>query len=269
MFKNIKNGTVAVLLAGVLLWLGLSPRVASRLYEAVLMPRARPEGNFGVGSAVTLKSQGIELEGLMFINPDASKIVLYCGGRSSNLMKLSIPALALYNAGVSVVIVEPRGFGNTAGRATMKTLVEDYLYAYDSLLKLGYAADNIVIYGESLGGAIAVYVSARRPASGLILQSTFSSLDREISDLIPLLRYPAALYPQPRLEADESLKRGHPPLLIIHGDNDTVINVNHALRLAAAAGENTTLAILPRAGHFLVHGRDDWFQAVTTFLGSL
>lgn len=205
----------------------------------------------------------------MYIHPDARKIVLYCGGRSSNLTKLSIPALALHKAGVSVVVVEPRGFGNAVGRASTKTLVEDYLCVYDSLLSLGYAPDDIVIYGESLGAAVAAYVSARRSASGLILQSAFSSLAREIKDLFPILRYPAAMYPQPRLAADESLKQGHPPLLIIHGDEDKVINVKHAHRLAAAAGCNTTLAILPGAGHFLVHGREDWFEAVTAFLSSL
>jgi uncharacterized protein len=273
-YRNLKNGTFVALVAGVLLWLGLSPRIATRLYEAVLMPRVRCERIGMVKStavsSVQFQSNGTELEGVLYRQPGAEKIVLFCGGRRSNLTKLAIPAEELLKTGVSVFVFEYRGFGNAVGRATLLSLLQDGLCAYDALLSLGYSAENIVIYGESLGAAVAANVSERRAASGLVLQSGFSSLERQVKDMFPILgMYPAAMYPQTRLASDQSLKRGHPPLLIIHGDRDEIINLAHAHRLAAAAGNNTTLAILAGAGHLVLQTREDWFQAVSTFLGSL
>jgi uncharacterized protein len=270
-YRNLKNGTVAAL---VVLWLGLSPRIATRLYEAVLMPRVRCERIGIVKSAevssVQFQSNGTELEGVLYRQPGAQKIVLFCGGRRSNLTKLAIPAKELLKTGVSVFVFEYRGFGNAVGRATLTKLLQDGLCAYDALLSLGYSAENIVIYGESLGAAVAAHVSQWRAALGLVLQSGFSSLRSQIKDMFPILGlYPTAMYPQTRLASDQSLKLGHPPLLIIHGDQDEVINVAHAHRLAAAAGNNTTLAILAGAGHLVLQTREDWFKAVSSFLGSL
>jgi hypothetical protein len=109
-YRNLKNGTIAVLLAGVLLWLGLSPRIATRFYEAALMPRIRSERIGLVQSAevssVPFKSNGTELEGALYRQPGAEKVVLFCGGRRSNLTKLAIPAKELLKTGVSVFVFE-------------------------------------------------------------------------------------------------------------------------------------------------------------------
>jgi hypothetical protein len=271
---NYRKRFVASLVAGIVLWLGLSPRTATPLYEAVIMPRVRSQEmnkkNSAEVSRVQFFSHGRELEGMLYKHPDSRKIVLYCGGRRSNLAKLAMPARALLKMGVSVFVFEPAGFGNADGRASLHTLVEDGLSAYDAAMSLAYAPENIVLYGESLGAAVAAYISQRRDASGLILQSGFCSLESQINDMFPILRiYPTAMYPQPRLATAESLRRGHPPLLIVHGNADDVIEVAHAHRLAASARSNTTLAILAGAGHFALYSRDDWFEAVSSFLGSL
>lgn len=145
--------------------------------------------------------------------------------------------------------------------------MEDGLAAYDAVADLGYEANDIIIYGESLGTAVASYVAARRPAAGLVLQSGFSSLHRLARDINPIFRvYTPWMFSQLRMASDESLKRGHPPLLVMHGDNDKVISYAHSLRLAEAAGERTTLVILKGAGHFEVQERDDWHSAMRQFL---
>jgi alpha-beta hydrolase superfamily lysophospholipase len=264
---NYRKSFIAGMVAGIVLWLGLSPRIATPLYEAVLMPRYRNQDldkmNSAEVSRVHFVARGIKLEGMLYKHPDSQKIVLYCGGRRSNFAKLALPAKALLRIGVSVFVWEPAGFGDAGSRASLHGLVAAGLSAYDVVVSLGYAEESIVLYGESLGAAVATYVTERRAASGLILQSGFSSLAR-------LLRvFPTALYPQPRLANSASLKRGHPPLLIVHGDEDDVVNVAHAHRLATAAQGNTTLAILSGAGHYALHSRSDWFEAVSAFLRSL
>lgn len=264
---NYRKTFIASLVVGAGLWLGLSPRTATPVFEAVLMPRVRSLGSSETNSTdvrqIKFSSCGAELEGRLYKHAGSQKIVLYCGGRRSNFAKLASAAESLLKIGVSVFVWEPCGFGDAGGRASLHTLVEAGISAYDIVVSLGYAPENVVLHGDSLGAAVATYVSEQRAASGLILQAGFSSLKS-------LLRvYPSVLYPQPRLANAESLKRGHPPLLIVHGDADNIVNVRHAYRLAAAAGNNTTLAILSGAGHYDLHSRQDWSYAISRFLRSL
>lgn len=263
--------------AGLLLWLGLSPRTAAWAYEEVLMPRVAPDERLSATngnpciSAVSFACQdGHSLSGMIYKHPAAEKIVIFFAGRSSNLAKCVEPAMQLLKLGVSVFAFEYAGFGTSPGRPSVQSLMDDGLAAYAAVIDLGYSPRQIIIYGESLGTAVATYVACRRLAAGMVLQSGFSSFDRLAKDITPFFRvYPTWMFSKFRMASDISLMRGHPPLLVIHGDEDDVINVKHSRRLAAAGGERTTLAILRGAGHFNVHQRSDWHAAMRTFLDGL
>lgn len=235
------------------------------------MPRVRPDAPVVAGEQIIFSGErGALLRGMIYRHPASEKIILFFAGRSSNLAKVAAPAMEMLRLGVSVFVFEYRGFGETPGRPTLKTLMDDGLAAYGEVIALGYEPKDIVLYGESLGSSVATYVAARKPASGLVLQSGFSSLERLAKDLSPFFRlYPSSMFAHLRLASDALLKQSHPPLLVIHGDKDDVIHMNHSLRLAAAAGESTTLVILRGAGHFLVHRRADWHEAMRSFLASL
>ncbi len=272
-----KKNKAQLALTGFLLWLCLSPHVARKIYEAVLMPRIRSELPFWKGPADTpveelafQTGRKQELKGHYYKHPKARKLVIYFGGRRSNIHKNSIRAEALLKATVSVFTFEYRGFGDAAGKATSRSIVEDGLAAYDAVRTLGFNADQIVLYGESLGVAVASYVSARRPAAALILQSGFSSLDEQVKDMFPLLRiYPSFMFPRQNLSAVRHIAFEHPPLLVIHGDRDPVVQAKHAKRLAKAGGKNTTLVMLEGADHGEVYERSDWLETVTKFLDSI
>lgn len=267
----------AAILTGVLLWLGLSPWAARFIYMHFLMPRCRSErtGNLHpVEKAIrqiTFSSGGVHtLCGHVYTGADSQKLVVYYGGRRSNQVKNLIRANALLKTGASVFTFEYRGFGDAQGRATVNSLLEDGLAAYDAVISSGYSAEQIILYGESLGAAVAAYVSSKRSARGLILQSGFSSLEVQMKDMIPLLRmYPQFMFPELQLSTVDSIRSSHPPLLILHGDNDSVVDKKHSEWLAKAAGPGTRLVILPGATHIDVHSRKDWFRAVSDFLVSL
>ena len=78
--------------------------------------------------------------------------------------------------------------------------------------------------------------------------------------------YPRCMFPGLRLSTAAGIEAGHPPLLILHGDEDEVVDQKHAQRLAKAAGLNTRLVVLPGARHKDVHLRKDWLKAVSEFL---
>ena len=77
--------------------------------------------------------------------------------------------------GYGVFMHSYRGFSGSTGSPSEERIVSDALMAYDRLKRLGPAESEIVIYGESLGTAVAVQVAANRRPAGLILESPFSS----------------------------------------------------------------------------------------------
>jgi len=257
-------------------WLGLSPQVSRIFYEMALMPRLRCDEpiydglDIGTLQAVSFPSMRKRLEGRFYNHPCAEKLVVFFGGRRSNFHTSSLRAEALLKFGVSVFIFEYGGFGDAPGKASSQSILQDGLAAYDAARDLGFSPENIILYGESLGVAIASFVSSKRPCCALILQSGFANLETQIKDLIPVTRmYPGFMFPERNLSAADYIAGNHPPLLILHGDRDPVVREKHAHKLAEAAGANTTLAILCGADHGEIYERHDWTVAVAAFLAGL
>ncbi len=271
-----KRAAFAAILSATLLWLGLSPRVAYFIYTSILMPRCKSDSAVSdskdmLVTPITFESGAVfRLSGHLCSGSDSQNLIVYFGGRRSNHEKNMIRANALARTGSSVFIFEYRGFGDTNGRATLATLLEDGLAAYDAVIALGYSEDRIILYGESLGAAVAAYVSSKRSSIGVILQSGFSSLEVQIKDMIPPLRiYPGWMFPKLHLSTADSIRESHPPLLILHGDCDNVVNKRHAEQLFMDGGPGTKLVVLPGATHKGLQSRDDWLSEVREFISSL
>lgn len=269
--------TIVPVSAGFLLWLGLSPRVAQRVYVSALLPRCREQAHVDDSSVLLPRksvifktANDVELLGHLYMQHASKKIILYLAGRISNLSKNTLRAHALSRTGQSVFIFGYRGSGDTEGRATPKTWSEDALAAYDAVIGLGYDPGDVILYGESFGAALAVRVAASRKVAALILQSGFSKLSSQIKDMKSVFKiYPDFMFPEPKLASIDMLKKDHPPLLILHGDHDLVIGKHNAYRLAEAAGDNTTLVVLQGANHSDLYQRNDWLDAVNQFLSGI
>lgn len=130
----------------------------------------------------------------------------------------------------------------------------------------------MILYGESLGASVAGYLSRVRQSAGLILQSGFSSLERIAREEMPLLRiYPDFLFPHSMLNNAAVLGQPHPPVLIAHGVNDTVINFAHALHLYDNAVGKKVLLRLPKSAHsdITVSAPGEFQIAIEEFLSGL
>lgn len=271
------------ILTGVLLWLGLSPRLAQFFYQLALMPRCKSETAESANSAEIMVQKTKFRSGELMLNGEvytpcqhvytsarSQKLIVYFGGRRSNRAKNLIRVQALLNTGAAVFTFTYRGFGEEKGHASVDSLLRDGLAAYDAVKRMGYKPAQIVLYGESLGATVAAYVSSKRNVSGVILQSGFASLEVQMKDMIPILRvYPRCLFPKHDLSTVQSIQPGHSPLLIMHGDQDSVVDKKHAHWMAKSAGQNTRLIVFEGAGHVGVHLRDDWLAAVNEFIESL
>lgn len=271
--------TVAALFV---LWIGISPRVAPVLYNGKLfhpeIQRGEAKDLLNVVSfknyEVFFKSvDGRRLHGWMFINPSSDKVCLLHPGNAGDILgKLSFIRMLL-DAGVSVFAYEPRGFGLSEGAASVESVCTDGVSAFDFLTETqGYKPNHIVLFGVSLGAAVATYVSTKRPAAAMILQSGFSSLERIAKEQVPFLKiFPSWLFPRPAMNTAEVLARPHPPLLLLHGELDQLIPIAHSRRIYNRAVGPKLFVVCPHSTHTTIDPGDQglWKSTISAFIRKL
>ena len=150
--------------------------------------------------------------------------------------------------GLRVLFVEYTGFGGTPGSPSEEEILADGLAAFDHLVKEGVPPARIVIYGESIGGAVALAVAARRKPAGVIAQSSFSSLSSMALRIHPWLPL-AALFVRGDFRSVDRIREYGGPVLVVHGRRDSIVPFAEGEELAKAGGKLATLLPLDNADH--------------------
>ncbi|HEU4520960.1 MAG TPA: alpha/beta fold hydrolase [Thermoanaerobaculia bacterium] len=146
---------------------------------------------------------------------------LFCHGNTGNLTVSADVIPHLLNAGINVLFFDYRGFGKSTGFASIGGVVADGVTAARFHDQIRPKRLPSILYGFSLGGAVAAQVIKRHPFDGLILQSTFTSLPDATRALFP--RLPLYLLAGNLFNTLSVVKRLTVPLLVIHGSDDEVI----------------------------------------------
>jgi uncharacterized protein len=178
-------------------------------------------------------------------NPVAS--ALYCHGNTGNLTISAHDIPHLLDAGLNVLFFDYRGFGRSKGRATIAGVVADALTAarfHDGIRPRQLPS---ILYGFSLGGAVAAQLIKRHSFDGLILQSTFTSLADLTRVLYP--RFPMHLLAGGLFDTSRVIKRLTIPLLIIHGTADETIPAWMAHELFDACSTEKRIEIVDEGLH--------------------
>jgi uncharacterized protein len=165
----------------------------------------------------------------------------------------------------TIVGVNYRGYGTSEGKPGEPALTADALAIYDAVAKRdGVDPRRIVVFGRSLGTAIATHLAAERPVAGAILVSPYDSMTA-----IGRLHYPwlpVSLLLRHRFDAVPDAKRDTMPMLAIVGGADSIIPAERSRALFDAWAGPKIWRLVPGAGHNDL-GRDDAFwQAVAGFL---
>ncbi len=270
-----------IVLVFALAWLLLSPRLAPGLYMRFLL---RPDKNCGspedkqsllaLGGEefYFLNEKGKRLRGFYFAgDPEksqSSSLILYSMGNDGDIEKRASILAVLLRTGVSLFIYEYSGFGKSQGKPTLKNAICDAQDAFDFVVeRFNKKSEEIVLYGESLGGAISARLLSKRSAGALILKSSFSSLARISRELCIWLRiYPSILLPL--MDTGKKLQSVVVPVLIIHGHEDRKINWRHAQTLYGNCPANRTLLWLPNSRHAFMTEADEviFFNGVSMML---
>ncbi len=166
-------------------------------------------------------------------------------------------------AKVSIFIFDYRGYGRSEGTPTFEGALQDARAARAKLCELATTKDSeMLLMGESLGGAIVVQLASESAPRALVLQSTFSSL-RDVAEVhFPKLSW---LVPRSRLDSIARIAKYHGPLLQSHSDRDQTIPFALGEKLFGAANEPKTMIVIANADH---HNwiSDDYLQRLNAFL---
>jgi len=184
-------------------------------------------------------SDGFRLNGWFFPasagSPRKQEAILVCHGNGGNITYLERLCARLTRTGANVLLFDYRGYGNSDGRPSEEGTYLDGQAAYGWLRGEGFAASNIFVYGESLGGGIASELVRREPAGGLILESTFTSTPDVGAALFPWL--PVRTISKIRYDTRKRLPEIHVPVLILHSHSDGLIPFRLAKKNFEAANE--------------------------------
>jgi fermentation-respiration switch protein FrsA (DUF1100 family) len=196
--------------------------------------------------------------------------ILFLHGNAENVSTHIMSVRWLPERGFSVFLLDYRGYGASAGKPTLAGVQDDM----DSALRMLIARPEvdpgrIVVFGQSLGGAIAIYNVAhsphRRHIRALAVESAFSGHRRitreKLSEfwLTWPLQYPLSWTVSDKYSPARAVAAVSPiPLLIIHGDKDPIVPAHHAQRLFEPAREPKQLWIVPDGGHIQAFQRESY-----------
>jgi fermentation-respiration switch protein FrsA (DUF1100 family) len=191
--------------------------------------------------------------------------LLYFHGNAGNLSGRGEAVRAWRDQlGLAVLIVDYPGYGRSQGRPSEAGCYAAGEAAYDWVTRqAGVPAEQVILYGGSLGGAIATDLAVRRPYRALVLVSTFTSFPDMAQKTVPWL--PARWLVRNKMDNLRKIKTLTRPVFIAHGTADTLIPIRQAERLYAAAREPKRYFVMP-GGYHDEFPSPDCFKALRLFL---
>ncbi len=211
--------------------------------------------NFPSSDGLTLHGWFLPAEGR------ARGTVLFLHGNAENISTHIGSVYWLPQEGYNVFLFDYRGYGDSQGMPTLRGAIDDTESALRVLLsRPDVDPSRVIIFGQSLGGALATHVAAHSPhrlqLKALIIDSTFSSYRSIAREVLGTMwfawpfQWPLSLTVTDAYSPLKAMPQVSPvPVLIIHSEKDPVIGVHHAHRLFEAAREPKGLWVLPNGLH--------------------
>ena len=178
----------------------------------------------------------IKIHGWYIPHPDAKATLLFFHGNAGNISHRLDSISIFHDLGLSVFIIDYRGYGRSDGRPSEQGTYTDALAAWNYLVdERRLRPDEIIVFGRSLGGGVAAGLAAKVSPAAVILESTFTSIKELGKHYFPYL--PVSWIARVRYPVDEDISSFNCPVLVIHSEQDEVVPVRHGQRLFATARE--------------------------------
>ncbi|MBF0384031.1 MAG: alpha/beta hydrolase [Magnetococcales bacterium] len=188
---------------------------------------------------VLLQSDGQTLTNWWIPGDDDGLTVLFFHGNATNISETYEYVRMFHSLGLSVFLLEYRGYGLSEGRPTEEGTKADAEAAWHYLIdKKKLIGSQIIFYGHSLGGGVATGLAIKHPPAKLIIEGTFTSVPDVAADIYPYL--PVRLMAHIHFPNLERIKQIEVPKLLIHSIEDEIIPYSHGEKLFAAASQPKT-----------------------------
>ena len=184
-------------------------------------------------------SDGVKITGWFVPADNPRGTVLFFHGNGGNISH-RLNSLRIFNGlGLNTLIIDYRGYGQSEGKISENGIYLDADAAWKYLVEQrNTEPDKIIIFGRSLGGAVAVHLAGKHKPKALIVESTCTSIPEIGSDIYPFL--PCALLrllSRYQFNATEGISQVACPVLVVHSRNDDMIPFAHGQAIFDAAGE--------------------------------
>lgn len=180
-------------------------------------------------------SDGVSLHG-WYLPSEArgAKTILFLHGNAGNISHRLQPLALFHKLGLAVLILDYRGYGKSGGKPSEKGLYRDAAAAYEYLLRVKKTEPtNIILFGESLGGAVAIELASKVPVGAVVCEGTFSSALDMGNAYFPFL--PIRLLLTQKYDAASKAGRLSVPKIFIHSRQDEIVPYPLARKLFEAA----------------------------------
>jgi fermentation-respiration switch protein FrsA (DUF1100 family) len=195
--------------------------------------------------------------------------LLFCHGNAGNNSHRLDSIRLFHELGLSVLIFDYRGYGQSTGKPTEKGTYRDADAAWQYLVgQRGIPPEHIILFGRSLGASIAADLATRQAAAGVILESAFTSVPDVAAGFYPWL--PVRWMSRYQYNTRKQLADFHGPVLIVHSRDDETIPYSNGEHLFEAANEPKQFLEL-RGGHndgFMVSG-DSYVRGLEVFINEV
>jgi len=186
---------------------------------------------------ITLKTKdSVNLSAWYVPAKDERGVVLFCHGNAGNISHRLDSIRIFHDLGLSVLIFDYRGYGRSEGSPTEDGTYFDAESAWEYLVNVkGARPEMIILFGRSLGSAVAAELALRRKAAGIIIESGFKSIPALGAKFFPYL--PIRLISRFQYSTADKVSRINMPKLFIHSPQDEMIPYEHGAALFKNAAE--------------------------------
>jgi uncharacterized protein len=212
-------------------------------------PKRTSPAEVGLPQAQELRLESLDGERLIawHVPPRGDgPVMLYLHGNAGALNLRAVRFQWLVAEGDGLLALSYRGFGGSSGQPSEQGLIHDALTAYDFAREY-YPARRIVLWGESLGTAVAIALAARREVGGVILDAPFTSIADVGAAAYPFA--PVRWLVKDAYRSDLRIGKVKAPVLVLHGERDRIVPIRFGERLFALANEPKRMVRFPQGGH--------------------
>ena len=261
-------GAAFALLSGTAAWIWLQQE--RMLFNPVVLPAQTTLSQDADVKEVWVEVPDARLSGLHLQQANAKGLVFFLHGNAGNLQTWFTNPAFYRQAGYDLFMIDYRGFGKSTGRIESEAQLRADVRAAWNQVAPQYAGKKIVLYGRSLGSGLAAGLAAdladaRQPPDLTVLVSPYLSMVALADDHMPALPHVLVRYP---LRTDQQIGKIRSPLLLFHGDQDTLIALRYSQQLQQLAPKAKLVTVLG-AAHNDVHKFPVYLDAYRAALDAL